>query len=126
MGDSYIGAEHALLAMLRARETVPARALADLADLDVLEAAVLEAKDAVVGRPPADAVFLPEVQVMDGPLRNAVADALPDGTTFVFNRDAGGRTWMRVPGRGDGSDRELTSEVLNAALASLNRPMLSS
>ena len=50
MGDSYIGAEHALLAMIRIRETVPARALADLADLDALEAIVLAAKNA----PPAD------------------------------------------------------------------------
>ena len=46
MGDSYIGAEHALLAMIRTRDSVPARALAGLADLDALEAAVLEAKNA--------------------------------------------------------------------------------
>jgi len=41
MGDSYLGLEHAFLAMIRNRETVPARALAGLADLDALEAAVL-------------------------------------------------------------------------------------
>jgi hypothetical protein len=41
MGDSYIGVEHAFLAMIRTPETVPARALAGLADLDALEAAVL-------------------------------------------------------------------------------------
>jgi hypothetical protein len=30
MGDSYIGLEHAFLAMIRARETVPARVLGSL------------------------------------------------------------------------------------------------
>jgi len=79
MGDSYIGVEHAFLAMIRMRETVPARALAGLADLDVLEAAVLEAKNAPAGGPPEDAVFLPEGQELDGPLRRAIADSLPDG-----------------------------------------------
>ena len=49
MGDSYLGVEHALLAMIRTRDTVPARALAGLADLDALEAAVLEAKNAPAG-----------------------------------------------------------------------------
>ena len=67
MGDSYLGVEHALLAMIRTRDTVPARALAGLADLDALEAAVLEAKNAPAG-PGDDAVFLPEGQGMDGPL----------------------------------------------------------
>ena len=52
MGDSYLGVEHAFLAMIRHRETVPARALAGLADLDALETAVLEAKNAPAGRPP--------------------------------------------------------------------------
>jgi hypothetical protein len=33
MGDTYIGVEHAFLAMIRMRETVPARALAGLTDL---------------------------------------------------------------------------------------------
>lgn len=42
-GDSRLGLEHALLAMIRDRETVPARALAGLADLDVLDAAVAPA-----------------------------------------------------------------------------------
>jgi hypothetical protein len=121
MGDSYIGVEHAFLAMIRTRDSVPARALADLADLDALEAAVLEAKNAPAAGPPEDAVFLPEGQEMDGPLRRAIADALPEGTTFGFNSDADERTWMHVIGPGDSSDPELTREVLNAALASLNR-----
>lgn len=126
MGDSYIGLEHAFLAMIRTRETVPARALAGLADLDALEAAVLEAKNAPPGGPPEDAVFLPEGQEMDGPLRRAVAGALPGGTTFGFNSDGDERTWMHVIGPGDSSNPVLTREVLNAALASLNRPTLDS
>jgi hypothetical protein len=125
MGDSYIGLEHAFLAMIRLRQTVPARALASLADLDALEAAVLEAKNAPP-RPGAGAVFLPEGQEMDGPLRRAVADALPDGTTFGFNDDPGERTWMHVIGPGNISDPELAREILNAALASLDRPTLDS
>lgn len=125
MGDSYIGLEHAFLAMIRVRQTVPARALAGLADLDALEAAVLEAKNAPPG-PREGAVFLPEGQAMDSPLRRAIAEALPDGTTFGFNCDAGERTWMHVIGPGNSIDPGLTREVLNAALASLNRPTLDS
>jgi Clp amino terminal domain, pathogenicity island component len=124
MGDSYIGLEHAFLAMIRARQTVPARALAGLADLDALEAAVLEAKNAPPG-PHEGAVFLPEGQEMDSPLRRAIVDALPDGTTFGFNSGGDERTWMHVIGP-HGSNPELTREVLNAALASLNRPPLDS
>lgn len=58
---------------------------------------------------------------MDSPLRRAIADAVPDGTTFCFS-DQGERIWMRVVGPGDSSDPALTREVLNTALASLNRP----
>jgi hypothetical protein len=123
MGDSYIGVEHALLAMIRTRDTVPARALAGLADLDALEAAVLEAKNAPAG-PGDDAVFLPEGQGMDGPLTRAIVDALPEGTTFGFNSDADERTWMHVIGPGGSLGCGITCEVLNTALASLGRPAL--
>jgi hypothetical protein len=126
MGDSYIGVEHAFLAMIRTRESVPARALAGLADLDALEAAVVEAMNAPPGGPPEGAVFLPEGQKMDSPLSRAIADALPDGTTFGFSGGTGERTWMQVIGPGDNSDPALTREVLNTALASLNRPTLDS
>ena len=126
MGDSYIGVEHAFLAMIRMPETVPARALAGLADLDVLEAAVLAAKNAPPAGPPEDAVFLPEGQEMDGPLRRAVAGALPEGTTFGFSGEGGERTWLQVIGPGGSGDPVLTREVLNTALASLNRPTLDS
>jgi len=123
MGDSYIGAEHALLAMIRLRETIPARALAGLADLEVLEAAVLAAKSASAGGPPETAVFLPEGVEMDRPLRRAIIAALPEGTTFGFSSDGSDRTWMQVIGPGDRRDPVLTREVLNTALARLNRPM---
>jgi len=124
MGDSYIGVEHAFLAMIRRRETVPARALAGLGDLGALEAAVMEAKNAPAGGPAEDAVFLPEGQEMDGALRRAIIDALPEGTTFGFSGDE--HTWMHVVGPGDSSNPVLTREVLNTALASLNRPTLDS
>jgi hypothetical protein len=124
MGDSYFGVEHAFLAMIRSRETVPARALAGLADLDAIEAAVLEAKDAPAGQAPEDAVFLPEDLVMDSPLTRAIADALPDGTTFGFNHGEDERTWMIVIGPGGSLGPGVTREVLNTALASLGRPAL--
>jgi hypothetical protein len=122
MGDSYLGMEHAFLAMIRQRETVPARALAALADLDALEAAVLEARNASAGGPPEDAVFLPEGQEMDGPLRKAIVDALPEGTTFGFNHGGDERTWMHVIGPDGGLGPEVTRRVLDTALVSLGCP----
>jgi hypothetical protein len=124
MGDSHLGAEHALLAMIRNRETVPARALAGLADLDALDAAVVEAANAPVG-PHEDAVFLPEGHQLDSPLSKAIVDALPEGTTFGFN-GKDGRTWIQVFGPGGSLGREVSREVLNTALASLDRPGLGS
>jgi hypothetical protein len=126
MGDSYIGVEHAFLAMIRTPETVPARALAGLADLDALEAAVLEARNAPAPGPPEDALFLPEGQEMDGPLRRAIADALPEDTTYCFNSTEGERTWIQVIGSDGSCGIAVTREVLNKALASLNRPTLDS
>jgi hypothetical protein len=122
MGDSYLGLEHAFLSMIRKRDSVPARALAGLADLDALDAAVLEAKNAAAGGPPENAVFLPEGQEFDAPLRRAIVDALPDGTTYGFNTDDGHRTWISVITADDTADPALTREVLNTALAALNRP----
>ena len=91
----------------------------------MVEAAVLEAKNASAGGPPEDAVFLPEGQELDGPLKRAIIDALPEDTTFGFNsRD--GRTWMLVIGLGGSRDPEVTRAVLNTALASLGRPPLGS
>jgi hypothetical protein len=121
MGDDYLGVEHEFLSMIRARESVPARALAGLADLDALEAAVLTAKNAPPSGPPAGAVFLPEGQDLDAPLRRALADALPDNTTLAAGSEDE-RVWVCVLSAGDVSDLALTREVLNAALASVNRP----
>lgn len=125
MGDSYLGVEHALLAMIRSRETVPARALAGLADLDMLDTAVVEAKNAPTGEPSEDAVFLPEGQQLDSPLSRAIVDALPEGATFGFN-GADGRTWIHVCGPGGSLGLEVSREVLNTALVSLGRPGLGS
>jgi hypothetical protein len=124
MGDSYLGVEHALLAMIRNRETVPARALAGLADLDALDAAIVEAANAPVG-PAEGAVFLPEGQQLDSPLLSALSDTVPEGATFGFN-GADGRTWIHVFGPGGSLGREVSRGVLNTALVSLNRPTLGS
>jgi Clp amino terminal domain, pathogenicity island component len=124
MGDSHLGVEHALLAMIRNRETIPARALAGLADLDALDAAVVEAANAPVS-PHEDAAFLPEGQQLDSPLSVAISDALPGGATWGFN-GANGRTWIHVFGSGGSLGREVSREVLNTALVSLGRPGLGS
>ena len=124
MGDSYLGLDHALLAMIRDRETIPARALAGLADLDALDAAVVAAMNAPI-EPGEDAVFLPPGQPFDGPLGRAIVDALPEGTTFGFN-GADGRTWFEVFGPGGSLGPEVSREVLNTALVSLGRPGLGS
>ena len=124
MGDSHLGVEHALLAMIRNRETVPARALAGLADLDALDAAIVEAMNAPVG-PAEDAAFLPQGQHLDSPLSRAIVGALPEGATFGFN-GAGGRTWIHVFGPGGSLGRDVSRDVLNTALASLGRPGLDS
>jgi ClpA/ClpB-like protein len=124
MGASHLGVEHALLAMIRDRETVPARALAGLADLDALDAAVVEAANAPV-RPHEHAAFLPEGQQLDSPLLEAVSAAVPEGATFGFN-SKDGRTWIHVWGPGGSLGREVSREVLNTALVSLGRPALDS
>ena len=121
LGDDYLGVEHEFLSMIRARESVPARALAGLADLDALESAVLAARDAPPSGPPAGAVFLPEGQDLDAPLRRALAGALPDGTTFAVGSEDE-RVWVCVLDAAGPSDPALTRQVLNAALTSLNRP----
>jgi hypothetical protein len=123
MGDSHVGVEHALLAMIRNRETVPARALAGLVDLDAIEAAVLEAMNAPTGGLPEGALFLPEGQELDSPLSTAIIEALPEDTTFGFN-SVDGRTWVHVFGADGGVGADVTREVLNTALSSLGRPTL--
>ena len=124
MGDSHLGVEHALLAMIRDRGTVPARALASLADLDALDAAIVAAASAPV-RPHADAAFLPAGQELDSPLLAAISQAVPVDATFGFN-SADGRTWIHVFGSGGSLGPEVSREVLNTALVSLGRPGLGS
>ena len=124
LGDAHLGAEHALLAMLRRPDCVPARALATLADLDDLAAAVVQAMNAPAACPPEDAAFLPDGQQMDAPLRRAIVHALPAGTTFGFSAASDEPTWMHVIGPDRTADRERSRAVLNAALASLDRPGL--
>ena len=121
LDDDYIGLEHALLAMIRARDCVPARALASLADLDALEASVLAAKNELPGEP-VDAVFLPADQVLDAPLHHALMGTLPEQSAYGFNVSADGRTWLHVFGPGTGTDPVLTRQVLTAALGRLGRP----
>jgi ATP-dependent Clp protease ATP-binding subunit ClpA len=116
MDDSYVGAEHLFLGIIRDRNTVPARALADLVDLAALDAAVLEVKNEPP-RVPESGVFLPEGQEFDAPLEAAIRDLLPAGASYGVNtRD--GRLWIMVIGPGD------TREVLNSALSLLGRPPL--
>jgi hypothetical protein len=116
-GDSYIGVDHVLLEIIRDRETIPARVLDGLGCRDQVEAAVTAAMNAPLGTP-ADAVFLPEGQQLDGALRLAIIESLPEGTTFAFNWYEG-RPWVVLHGPGD------TRAVLNTALARLGRQTLS-
>jgi hypothetical protein len=120
MGDSYLGLEHAFLSMIRKRDTVPAQALAALADLDTLEAAVLQAKNAAASGPPENAVFLPEGQHMDRALRRAIVKALPENTTYGFSVTADDRTWVQVITADNSTDPTLTRQVLDTALAALS------
>jgi hypothetical protein len=54
------------------------------------------------------------------PLRRALGEALPDGATLGFNSDEDDRTWIFVITAAS-IDPALTREVLNTALATLNR-----
>jgi hypothetical protein len=117
LGDTYIGLEHAFLAIIRDRGSLPSRALAGLADLDEVEAAVLAAKNAPL-RAPDDAVFLPDGQHLDADLLAALEARVPAGASFGFNH-ADGRTWIQV--WGDDVDRGASRDLLDAALAALGR-----
>jgi hypothetical protein len=88
-----------------------------------MEAAVLEAKNAAASGPSDNAVFLPEGQEFNSPLRHASADALPDNnTTCGFNRNAD-RVWISIVTAEGTADPALTREVLaTVLLASPNRP----
>lgn len=127
LGDSHVGVEHAFLEMIRKRDTVPARALAQVADLaaveEAVEAAVLSSRNQPA-HVPADAVVVPDAAGFDGPLQRALMDALPADQTFGWNVTEG-RLWIEVLGT-DGSPlgASVTRQILNRALASLGRPAL--
>ena len=123
LSDSYVGAEHAFLEMIRKRDTVPARALAQVADLAAVEAAVLAAKNQSA-RIPDGAVVLPDTAGFDGPLERALMDALPENQTFGWNLHEG-RLWVEVLDVDGSSPGEaVTREILNQALVGLGRPPL--
>ncbi len=71
-------------------------------------------------------MFLPVGQEMDRLLLRAIIDALPEDATFGFNHGANDRTWMHVIRTGDSTNPGLSRQVLNTALASLNRPPIDS
>ena len=122
MGDSYVGTWHLFLALVRDRQSVPAVALARLVDLGPVETAVLDemSSPAFNGFKDSfseDELLLPEGQELDGPLINAIADAVPAGATFGFNwRADDGRPWIHVSQPGNPRD------ALTTALVSLGRP----
>lgn len=117
LGDTYIGLEHAFLAIISDRGSLPSRVLASLADLDEVEAAVLAAKNAPP-RAPDDAVFLPDGQDLDADLLAALEARVPAGASFGFNH-LDGRTWIHV--WGTDVDRGASRDLLNAALTALGR-----
>jgi Clp amino terminal domain, pathogenicity island component len=116
LGDSYIGVEHAFLAIIGDRGTAASRALASLADPDEVEAAVLAVKNAPP-RAPDDAVFLPEGQELDEQLRAAIVERLPPGASFGFNT-LDGRIWVQIC---DIDDPDQGRDVINAALGAVRR-----
>jgi ATP-dependent Clp protease ATP-binding subunit ClpA len=117
LGDSYIGVDHAFLAIIRDRGTAASAALASLAGLDEAEAAVLAVKN-TPPRAPDDAVFLPAGQELDEQLRAAIAERLPAGASFGFN-SLDGRIWVQIC---DIDDPDQGRDVINAALGAVRRP----
>ncbi len=121
MGESASSDLHAFLAMIGQRDTVPARALAQVlaandADLAAAETAVLEARDETPAVPEA-AVILPADQDFDNALRSAISAARAQRGGMVIGITADDRVWIEVT---DDDSRT----VVNAALASLGRPTL--
>ena len=119
MGDSAISELHAFLAMIGQRDTVPARALAQViaasyADLAAAETAVLEARKEGPAVP-EDAVILPADQDFDNALRDAIVAFKTSKTGMAVGITADERVWVKLGG-------DDSSTVVNAALASLGRP----
>jgi ATP-dependent Clp protease ATP-binding subunit ClpA len=120
MGHRSITVDHAFLDLIGQPDTVPARALASLGlDLDALAETVTT--DMNTPEPvPADAVYLPEGQELDEPLKRALVTTMPRGTGLSLSPGSAaseGRPWIKVH-TGD------ATTVLNTALTSLGRPTL--
>jgi hypothetical protein len=124
MGASYVGTWHLLLGLIRDRQSVPARALGSLVDLDQVESAVTEVMSSPGFRGFKDSfgedeLLLPEGLELDAALIGALAKSVPEGARFGFNwRKDDGRPWIHVTRPGD------PRAALNAALVSLGRPSL--
>jgi ATP-dependent Clp protease ATP-binding subunit ClpA len=122
MGDSAVRELHAFLAIIRKRDTVPARALAQIlaergVDLAAAEAAVLEASGEMAALPES-AVILPADQDFDDGLRDAIVASRSPGTAGMsVGITADGRVWVKVAGND-------SRTVVNAALASLGRGLI--
>jgi ATP-dependent Clp protease ATP-binding subunit ClpA len=124
MGDSYLGTWHLFLAVIKDRQSPPARALAGLVDLSQVETAVIETMNSPGFRGfknsfAEDELLLPAGLELDQALIGALSESVPEGATFGFNwRKDDGRPWIRVTQPGNPRD------ALNAALLSLGRPPL--
>jgi ATP-dependent Clp protease ATP-binding subunit ClpA len=124
MGDSYLGTWHLFLAVIKDRQSPPARALARLVDLSQVETAVIDAMNTPEFRGfknsfTEDQLLLPEGLELDQALIGALSGAVPAGATFGFNwRKDDGRPWIQVTQPGN------PRAALNTALASLGRPPL--
>jgi ATP-dependent Clp protease ATP-binding subunit ClpA len=91
MGHSYVGVEHLFLAIIRDRDAIPTQALAELVDLDRVQAGILEeiASPGYAGQAPANAVWFPSSE-----LQERLA-AVPPGTWHGWNA-AGDQAWIAV------------------------------
>jgi Clp amino terminal domain, pathogenicity island component len=124
MGDSYVGTWHVFLALIRDRESLPARVLASLVDLSQVETAVIDAMNSPGFRGfkdsfSADELLFPAGLELDQALISTISRSLPEGATFGFNwREDDGRAWISVTPPGNPRD------ALNTALISLGRPPL--
>lgn len=92
MGHSYVGVEHLFLAIIRDRDAVPTQALAELVDLERVEAGLLEVMASSgyagqAGQAPASAVWFPR-----GELEERLA-AMPPEARYGWNV-AGDQAWI--------------------------------
>lgn len=124
MGDSYLGTWHLFLAVIKDRQSPPARALASLVDLSQVETAVIDTMNSpgfhgFKNSFTEDQLLLPEGLELDQALIGALSESIPEGATFGFNwRKDDGRPWIQVTQPGN------PRAALNTALASLGRPPL--